>query len=359
MTTVIASGLGAQAVAKAQTTWGGTFMATGQRTLIWKTAKFNFDPHYVQGGTYLAGGQLAPLASANVPTWTGATVTLAGDMQNTAQAMLVAAALGTSSTLTQIGTTAAYGLAGAGPAAASAPDLNSTWFDLQFQVPSDDGTPHPFNFHSCAIQKAEWVFDRAGLVTYSYDIICQQIETATAALSTTEPTNQQPFTMATANTTAGAIAATASAFATGTYNSEQIFSGMKKITFTLDRKFASQADRMYGGFAFQASPVTVDYVDLTVAIDADYTAAAKTALYDLLLSGATTSVVAQAVGSAVGASHNTFSLQAPAVKFTDPSNTPSPDGPKLVNSTLTGKGLIDPAGDPWLNGTLITADTGY
>lgn len=359
--TVVASGLGATCVAKAQGTWGGTFMTTGQRTIIFKTAKFNFDPHYVQGGTYLAGGQLAPLGSARVQTWLDAKVTITGDMQNTAQVPLLIAALGTSSALAQIGTTTAWGINGAGPAVASAPDLNSTYVDMQFTVPDDSGTAHPFSFHSGVVQKAEWVFDRAGLVTYSYDLIFQQVETSTSALSVTEPFTQVPLDMANASgVTGSALTANTSGIAVGTYNSEVVVSGIKKATYTLDRKLAAEADRMYMGYAFQQNPVTNDYVDLGVSLELDYTASSKTALWDILLSGALTSVISQSASSTqIGTSthYPLFSLQTPSFGVDNPDGTPSPDGPKLVGNTLSGKAHIDASNDAWLNACLVTADT--
>lgn len=357
--TVVGSGQGATCVAKAQGTWGGTFMTTGQRTVVFKTAKFNFDPHYVQGGSYL-GGQLAPLGSARVQTWQDARFTVTGDMLNTSAVPFLIAALGTSSTLSQIGTTTAYGLNGTGPAAASAPDLNSTFLDVQFVVPDDSTALHQVNLHSCVIQKAEWVFDRAGLVTYSYDLIAQQVEFSTAALTSTQPTSQVPFAMNNASATAGqALPAHTSGIAYGTYNSEVNETGLKKATVTLERKLASEADRMYLGQQFQASPVTNDYVDLSVALDVDFTTSTAANLWTYLMGGNLISVLIQsAIGTAIsGSSYPLFSLQIPSFGIDNPDFAQSPDGPKLITATANGKGHIDPAGDPWLNCVYVTADT--
>ena len=99
------------------------------------------------------------------------------------------------------------------------------------------------------------MFERGGLVTYSYDYIFQYVETSTALLAATPSTSPQPFSMA---TTSGDT--TQSCFAIGPYNSEVIQDGIKKATLTLERSLAAEADRMYLGFEYQASPVTSDYV---------------------------------------------------------------------------------------------------
>lgn len=356
--TTFGSGLGATCVMKAQNTWNGTFMSTGQRTVGFKTAKFNFDPHYVQGGTYLLN-QVAPLGSARIQTWQDARFTLTGDMFNTTMVPLLIAAMGAGS-LTQIGTGIAYGIGGSTGVAASSPEVNSTWLDVQFNIPDDSGTQHAFSFHSCAVVKAEWVFDRTGLVTYSYDLVASQIETATGALTATAPTNPVPFAMNNATATAGsALPAHTSGIAYGVYNSEVSEPGIKKCTVTLERKMAIEADRMYLGYQFQQPPVANDYVDATISLDVDYTTATQSGLWTYLLGGNLVSILAQSViGTAItGTTFPTFSLQMPSFGVDNPDFAPSPDGPKIVSQTATGKAHIDLAGDPWFNLVYVTADT--
>lgn len=355
MTTVtIGSGLGAQAVAKSQGTWGGTYMSTGYTTLLFKTAKLTFDPHIVNGGPYLNSGQLAELASARVLTWNDAKVTLTGDMMNTAAARQLICAMGTSATYSEIGTTTAYGIGGTAGGAIGAPDANNTWTDLQIGIPTTDGTVNPFSFHSGVIQKAEWVFDRAGIVTYSYDYIFQSVETVTALLTATPSTSPQPFSMATSSGLT-----TASCFAIGTYGSEAIQDGIKKATLTLERTLAAEADRMYLGFQLQQSPVTADYVKVTWGLEADFTPTAKTSLFALLESGAAVpSVYAQAVGSAIGSSgyNNTLKFVTPST-YVDSGGEPNPDGPKIVGNTITLSAKIDTGNDAFLTCIYESGDT--
>lgn len=358
MTTTLGSGQGVTATAKTQGTWGGTFMSTGQETLIFKTAKIDYDPNYVQGGPYLNGGQLADLATTNVLTWQNVKVTLTGDMTTTKAALMLKCALGTSATMTQIGTTTAYGLGGTTGATGSAPDINSTYMDLQLGIPTTDATINPFSFHSGVIQKAEWVFDRAGIVTYTYDFMFQQMETATGYLAPTVLTNPSVFAMATTMAGTGSVPATTSGIAIGTYNSEAAIDGIRKATFTLDRKLGRVGEAPYLSEAFVSSPITAGLVDLTVALDVDYTPAVLSSLWAEYVAGTSTSIFCQSAGAAIGSSgkFNTFSLQTPAVMWT-PGGDPSPNGPELIRSTMTGKGKIDPAGDPWLNAILLSADT--
>ena len=354
MTVTLGSGLGAQAVAKSQAVWNGTFMSSGQTTLLWKSAKITEDPHIVQGGPYLNSGQLAALASTRELTWNDAKVTLTGDMMNTAAARQLICALGTSATFSEIGTSTAYGIGGTAGGAIGAPDTNNTWTDLQIGIPTTDGTVNAFSFHSGVIQKAEFMFDRAGLVTYSYDYIFANVETATGLLAATPSTSPQPFSMATSSgTTAG------SCFAIGTYGAEAIQDGIKKATLTIERALASEADRMYLGFVSQASPVTNDYVKVTWSLEADFTPTAKTALFALLESGAAVpSVYAQAVGSAIGSSgyNNLFKIVTPA-SYVDSGGEPNPDGPKIVGNTIVLSAKIDVANDPFLTCFYQSLDT--
>lgn len=355
MTTVtIGSGLGAQAVAKSQGTWGGTYMSSGQTTLLFKTAKLTFDPHIVQGGTYLNSGQLAALASTRVLTWTDAKLTLTGDVMDISMARQLICAMGTAATFSQIGTTTAYGIGGSAGCAIGAPDANNTWTDMQLGIPTTDGTVNPFSFHSGVIQKAEFVFERGGLTTYSFDYIFQNVETATSLLTATPSTSPQPFSMA---TTTGTTAN--SCFAIGGYGSEAIQDGIKKATLTIERALAAEADRMYLGFTSMASPVSSDYVKVQWSLDADFTPTAKTSLFALLLSGGTPpSVYAQSVGAEIGSSgyYRTIKLQTPA-SYVDSGGEPNPDGPKLVGNTLVLSAKIDTSNDPFLNCVYISPDT--
>ena len=362
MSTVsVGSGLGAQAVAKAQSVWNGTFMSSGQTTLLWKSAKLTFDPHIVNGGPYLNSGQLAALASARVLTWTDAKVTLSGDLCDTASARQLICALGTSATLSQIGTTTAYGIGGsggtggtAGGANIGAPDTNNTWTDLQIGIPTTDGVVNPFSFHSGVVQKAEWVFDRTGLVTYSYDYQFSQVETSTGLLTATPSVTPVPFSMATSTAGTGG-----SCIALGTYGSEAVIDGVKKATLTIERDLATSQDRIYLGSQFQSSPVTAGYVKVTWSLECDYTPNAQADLFALLTSGAAVpSFFAQAVGGAIGSSgyNKTFKLTTPAA-YVDSGGEPNPDGPKIVGNQIMMSAHIDAANDPFLKCIFITPDT--
>ena len=132
-----------------------------------------------------------------------------------------------------------------------------------------------------------------------------------------------------------------------------------KATLTIERKLATEAERMYLGFTLQQSPVTMDYVDVKWALETDYTPNAKIDLYDLFLAGtAPPSVLVKAVGGAIGSSgyNNTIQFQTPST-YVDSGGEPSPDGPKIVSSTINLAAKIDTAGDSFLNCLYYTPDT--
>lgn len=354
MTITLGSGLGAQAIAKSQSTWGGTYMGTGGTTLLFKTAKLSFDPHIVQGGPYLNSGQLAALASTRVLTWTSAKVTLAGDATNTAMARQIICAMGTSSTLSEIGTGAAYGIGGTAGCAIGAVDTNNTYIDLQLGIPTDDGTVNPFSFHSGVIQKAEFMFERGALVGYTFDYLFQYVETATGLLAASPSTSPQPFSMATSTGTAGG-----SCFAVGTAGAEVIIPGIKKATLTIDRTLASEIDRMYLGYSYQQEPVTSDYIKVNWGLETDYNPTTKTDLFDLLLAGtAVPSVYVQSVGSAIGSSgqNNTLKFQTKSA-YVESGGEPDLSGPKIVGNTINLVANIDTGNDAFLNCVYLTADS--
>lgn len=310
-----------------------------------KSGKATWDPHLVYGGPYLEGGITVVPGAARVSTYLDAKGTLMGDVTSTAQALLLKVALASSASLTQLGTTSAWELGGASGANMGVADTNGSYFDMQFGVPTTDGTQRAYTFHSCVITKAEWVFDRAGLVTYSYDFDAQQVEQTTALITPTFPTNSVAFNMANA----------ASLFKIGTFGAEATVDGVKKATFTLERPMAT--DRIYLGQTVKQSPITNQYINLSCTLEADFTPANKTALWDLFLTNTPISVVATSVGSVIGGGNsNTFGMNLTNA-FIDSNAEPNLDGPDRINNTLTLKGTVDAASDPALKATLITSDT--
>lgn len=351
MATTIGSGLGGFAAIAAQPTYGATFV-TPTRTLTFKTAKMTYDPHIVQGGPYLRAGGIVDVGSAHVQTWLDAKGSITGDMVNTGAALLLATALGSSATLTQIGTTTAYQLGGAAGATLGAPDklnggTSGCCFDMQLGVPTADGVQRPENYHSCMITKAEWVFDRTGLCSYNYELDAQYVEKTTALITPVVPTAPVPFSMANA----------ASAFKFGAYGSEVAIDGVRKATFTVTRKL--KVDRAYLGNTYKDLPVTDGLTEIQVALECDYTAAAKT-IFDAFLAGSANSVLVSAVGNPIGTSgsNDTFSLNATNCFVQTGGESPL-EGPDLVKNTVTLRGTLDAAADAALKATLITADTTF
>jgi hypothetical protein len=343
----IGSGLGGFAAVAAQPTYGASFV-TPTRVLMLKSGKGTWDPHLVYGGPYLEGGITVVPGAARVSTYLDAKGTLAGDMTSTASALLLKTALASSASLTQIGTTTAYGLGGLSGTSMGLADTNGSYFDMQMGVPTTDGTQNPYNYHSNVITKAEWVFDRVGLVTYSYDFDSQYVETSAGLITPTYPTGAGAFSMAN----------TASSFAVGAYGSEAAVDGVRKVTFTLDRKM--DVARAYLGNQYKDAPVTNAYIDLTCTVEADFTPAAKTALFNLYLANTPISIVCNSLGAAIGTSglSNRFQLNLTNA-FLDSAGEPSLDGPDIIKNSLSFRGTVDAASDPPLKAILITGDATF
>jgi hypothetical protein len=365
MAVSIGSGLGGFAAIAANSTYGSTFI-TPTRTIGFKSGKMTWDPHPIQGGPYLRGGKIVDMGSARELIWLDAKGTFTGDVWDVGHALLAATAIGTTDQLVQIGSSGAYALSNgtAGTTTATVyvplgiPDVNNTstsgcCFDLQIGAPTADATIHPYNFHSTMITKAEWTFERAGLVTYSYDLDSCYVETSTSLITPSYATGPIPFT------TVVAASGTTSAFKAGTYGSEVAVDGVRKATFTLERKMDTA--RIYLGNQYKDVPISTDVAKITVALEADFTTAANTALFAQFLTGTAISIVAQAVTTqvATGGQYRTFALCAPNC-FLDTGGEPNPDGPAIIKNTLTFSGTLDTSYD--LNGLgliFVTADTGF
>jgi hypothetical protein len=352
MTTSIGAGIGGFAAVVAQPTYGASFV-TPTRALPVKSAKMTPNPHPLQGGPYLRDGTAVDIGSARILTWLDAMGTLTGDMLNTGAALLLATALGSTATLTQLSSTTAYELGGASGAVLGYPDVNNggssgTCVDMQLGAPDAGGTLHAFNYHSCVITKAEWVFDRTGIVTYSYDVDSQYVETSTSLISPSEAAAPVPFSMA----------GSSCAFKVGAYGSEAQVDGIRKATFTLERKL--KTDRIYLGNAYKDLPVTNDNVKLTCSLEVDYTSAAKPAIFDLMLAGTPISVICLSVGNAIGSSghSDTFQLQL-SNAFVDTGGVPPLDGPDVLKNTIAMSGTVDSTPHASLSAVLITADTTF
>lgn len=346
MASAAGSGLYGSVIVAAQSVYGAIPSFTTSKAPLFKSFKPTHNQHPVQGGPYLRNGELVDLGSAREAIYLDAIVTLSGDMASTGAAALLNAAIGGGATLSQLGTTLAYGLGGSTGTNIGSAAANGSFIDLQVQNPDAAGTLHPFTYHSGVVTKAVWVFDRTGLVTYEYDLDFQTVETTTVAATVTEPAAPVPFTMANA----------ASAFKVGVKGSETAVGGVRKATITLEPKY--NTTRIYLGNQLKSMPVPSDKIKITVALDVDYEADAKAALFDLQIAATPISLVCSAVGAMIGATTtpNTFTLN-PTNLFVDTGGEAPLDGPDLIKNTINLSGTIDTAGDPAFNAILLTADT--
>ena len=352
MTTTLGSGLGGFAAIAPQPTYGGAFV-TPTRAVTFKTGTSTYNPHIVQGGPYLRYGALVNPGSAHVQTWLDATGTLTGDVVTVGQAALIAWAFATNATLQELGTTTAYALGGSAGITLQNADANvqagsAACLDMQYGVPTTDAVLHAENYHSCLCTKAEWVFDRAGLVSYSYDFDAQYIETTTALITPTIVTSPVAFSMNN----------TASVFKFGPYGSEVTIDGVRKATVTIARAY--DTNRIYLGQQYKEQPVTNNIIDFQLVLETDYSPSAATNIFGTWLTNTASSIIISAVGAAIGSGGftNLFSIQLTNA-FIDTGATPTLTGPDIVKSTITFKGTIDANNDPAMIAHYVCADTTF
>jgi hypothetical protein len=345
------SGLGSFVAVAQQKEYGAAFV-TPTRTLYFKTAKPTWDPHPVQGGPYLAAGRIADIGSAHVLTYRDAKVTLTGDVMTTSMALLIASAFGSNGKLTQSGTSAAYELGGASGIKLEAPESHnsaaeSTFIDMQIGVPYTNAETIAHNYHSGVITKAEFVFDRVGLVTYSIDIDFQYVEFTTALISPTFTTNGVPF----------AMNESTSEFKIGNPSTISALAGVRKMTVTLEHKMAT--DRIYLGEEHKSIPVSNGLVDVGVSVEADYTEAAKK-VFAAFLENEALEIIAQATGALIGTSgkRNTFQFTMPNI-FIDSGAEPPIDGPDMIKNTMAAKATINASNEAVVKAKLISADSTF
>jgi hypothetical protein len=346
------SGLGSFAAIAQQKKYGSAF-ATPTRTLYFKTAKATWDPHPMQGGPYLAAGRIADIGSAHVLTYKDAKMTLTGDVMTSAQALLLASAFGSNGKLTQSGTTTAYELGGSGGIKLEAPESHdaaseSTFIDMQIGVPFTNAEVNAHNYHSGVITKAVFVFDRVGLVSYTFDIDFQYVEFTTALITPVFTTNGVPFAMneGSSEFKIGVVPAATAALA-----------GVRKMTVTLEHKMAT--DRVYLGEEHKSLPVSNGLVDIGLSLESDYTEAAKAA-FEAFLKNEALNIEAIATGAAIGSSgkKNKFSFTMPNI-FINSGAEPPIDGPDIIKTTMAAKATINATNEPVVSAALCTADSTF
>lgn len=356
MTVITAgSGLGAWATVARHKEYNEAFVTGSPRTLYFKTFKPTWDPHFVQGGPYLAGGRIADIGSAHVKMYRDAKATLTGDVMTTAQALLLASAFGSNGTLKQAGTSAAYelytGTAKKG-VVLEAPESHNTakectFLDIEVGVPYTNAENIGWRYTGGVVTKAEFVFDRTALVSYSYDIDFRYVEANTNPSLPTFTTNGVPFAMNEGG----------SAFKIGNPGSTAALEGVRKMTVVLEHKM--ETNRIYLGEEKKSLPVSNGLVDISVSMEADYTESGKN-VFETFLKNEPQEIITEAEGAEIGSSgkKNKFVFKMPNV-FINSGAEPPIDGPDLIKNTISAKATINSANEAVVSSELTTSDTTY
>lgn len=337
-----------------------------------KSAKGTYNPHKVQGGPYIryqSGSGVIDIGSANVAVYLDAQLSLTGDFINTNMSLLLAQVFGGLALPTPLAFAAtgstAYTVTDTTAASGSPAGLyvqDGSWIDAELAVPDTGGNLHYQDYVNGKITKAEFVFPRDNIVTFSYDMdYAFVVETDTPALAadTVEPVGFVPFTMPNSS----------SLFTVGGNSVD----GCRKATVTLTPKLAT--DRAYIGREFKEEPVTNGLIEVAVALDMDYTPTSKSDIFDLFIGAQTGgtgaysfqypyynplgSTVIKAVGGQIASSGNydTFALTLPQLIIQSGGEAPL-EGLDIVKNTINLKGVIS-AGGASPSFSLITKDSGF
>ena len=220
-------------------------------------------------------------------------------------------------------------------------------FDQQLGVPTNQGELQPYTYHSCVISKAEFVFERTGLVSCTFDWDSQYVDIGTTALITPVVSNSAaPFSMGN----------TASVFQIGAPGSMVTIPGARKLTFTLQRKLA--VDRIYLGEEHKQVPSTNGLLDIMVAAEMDYTNQAKTVM-ETFLKNEPQELVCTAVGPKIAGAVNhqlSFSM---SNGFIETGGEAPLDGPDIVKNTVNFKSTINTSNGAPVGAKLITEDSTF
>lgn len=261
---------------------------------------------------------------------------------NQGMALLLANAMGSPATLTQLGSTSAYQIA----CSLGAPD-NQNYMSLQTLLPDTGGNIKQQNFHGCKLQSTEWTIDMSNPLMWTFNVDSQQFENTSAAGSPTFTSNSRIFTFTGMN------------FKVGAYGSESFIDGVTKMTCKIERGFYTK--RIYMGQSAKSEPLSNAVVKISGTADVDLTPTNKSVLWDIYhTQTAVPSIVMGFTGAAIGTSgYNDSLVLNPTDVFIDTGGTPELDGPDVVKATLNWSGLIDTANDSAFKATLTTSDATF
>jgi hypothetical protein len=276
----IGSGLGAQVVIGAETTYG-TYVAPSVVT------------------TADAGGPLEL------------------EVTNKAMGLLLQALMGTTVTPVQQGVTTAY------LQTHTLADTAGKSLVIQKGVPLTTGTVTDKTFLGCKILSAEFSCEVGQMLTVSFEIDAKDCDETQTLVVASYPV-MSPFHFGQMSLKAG------------TYGAETALDGVRKVSVKIER--AQATDRYYAGQAGRKKePITNDKVKLTGTIEADYVA---TTLDDLHTSDAATSFVWEFIGPIIASTYpETFRITLPAIKLDG--EPPTVDGPAVVKPSYSFTGLYD------------------
>lgn len=298
-------------------------------------------PNITQG-TGLAGGRLVDLGSRRAFTYADASGTMELEFLNQGMALLLANAMGSAATLTQLGSTSAYQIA----CSLGAPD-NQNYLSMQGLTPDTGGNIKQQNFSGCKFPSVEFSIDMDNPLTWNFNVDAQQWQNTSSAGTPSYTANTRIFTF------------NGMSFKVGAFGSEASIDGVTKLTCKIERGMYTK--RIYMGQSAKSEPLSNAVVKISGTADVDLTPNNKAVLWDIFNTQTPVpSIVLDFKGAAIGSSgySDEFKLN-PTNVYVDSGGTPELDGPDVVKTTINWSGLIDTANDSALTATLTTADSTF
>lgn len=311
----IGSGLAHSFGFSAETTYG-TYVAPTKWVEVESTGIKKVKNTY-QGGS-MAAGRHVRLGSRRYVTSQAGAGPVKLQVPSKGIGLLLQALMGGTVTPAQQAATAAY------LATFPLADPFGNKLTMQGGVPDLAGTVRPYTFLGCKVLAIEFTCGIDEPLMATVEVDCRKVsEVETLASPSYSSTNCFHFAQ--------------SAVKLGTYDSEAVVDGIRKMTVRIERK--SRTDRFYHGNAgLKSEPIVNDYTMISGTVEADYLD--KTVFADRFAGDTATALDWVFTGPNIESTYDeTFRIRVPQIFFNG--DTPTVDGPDVVSGSFPFEGTYD------------------
>ncbi|MGW6910250.1 phage tail tube protein [Streptomyces sp. NPDC054940] len=305
----IGSGLGGSLGMAMETTYGTYTAPTRWHPL--DAFPFKKVPNYNQAGG-LAAGKMLKRKTRRVLTHQSAEGQFTSEVYHVGMGRLINLLMGGSVTPVQQGATAAY------LQTHTLQDIAGKFCTWQAGVPDAGGTVRPHTFLGSKVKSMEFSCEVGGHLMVATEWDCREFTEGQTLVAPSYTVGLKPFHFAQGTVKLGTVGA------------EAAVQGVKKWSLKVERGL--DTERFYFGNAGKKSePLLNDWTKITGSVEVDYIT--KGDFADRFHGSTGTSMVMEFVGDEIVAPHNErVTFKTPAIFLT--SDTPTVDGPQIVNGTF-------------------------